>query len=107
MAFPLFSNSLVIASNTFECGRSLYKSEGALPKNAKAGATFAPIPLSSPVRTWLRDASITEFPDPLHRCFIGFERIVVTGNHSHQLLQECECGIDVLVAVKGHKTARK
>ena len=78
-----------------------------MPSKASKGVpTTAVMPLP-PTGSSLRDPSVTKFQNPLYRSFVGFERIVVTGDRADQFLQEFQRRIDILMPVKRHKTACK
>src|SRR5258708_548004 len=51
--------------------------------------------------------SVTEIKDSLHRAFVGLETVAIARDGICHSLQKAQGVVHVLVAVKGHKAARK
>src|SRR5258708_22972021 len=51
--------------------------------------------------------SVTEIKDSLHRAFVGLETVAIARDGICHSLQKTQGVVHILVAVKGHKAARK
>src|SRR6266851_3637740 len=83
---PAFRHSRPKDSNCRDCGRS----------------SFWPLISHSVLMQ-----SVTEIKDFLNRAFVGFETVAIARDGICHSLQKTQGVVHILVAVKGHKAARK
>src|ERR1700722_4253601 len=87
MAFPLVNSSELNESNSRDCGRSSCV-------GSRCARSRSP-------------GSVTEFPNPLDRGFVGLKGVAIAWDRTHNFLQKFQRRVDVLVTMKRHKTTRE